>query len=74
MFSLGGYYRFKDSFIAAARFEYNNFSVGLSYDYVLSSLQKNANAGSAWEITLAFINPLKRGEIRRNYNKMPKFF
>jgi type IX secretion system PorP/SprF family membrane protein len=74
MFSLGAHYRFKDAIIASARFEYNNFSVGLSYDYVLSSLHQNANAGSAWEITLAFINPLKRGEIRRNYNKMPKFF
>jgi type IX secretion system PorP/SprF family membrane protein len=74
MFSLGGYYRFKDSFIGTARFEYNNVSVGLSYDYVVSSLQKNANAGSAWEITLTFLNPLRRGEIRRNYNKMPKYF
>ena len=74
MFSLGAYYRFKDAVIAMGRFEYNNFSVGLSYDYVLSSLHKNANAGSAWEITLSYINPLRRGEIRRNYNKLPKFF
>lgn len=74
MFSLGAYYRFADAAIIAARFEYNNLSIGLSYDYVLSSLHKNANAGSAYEITIAILNPLKRGEIRRNYNKMPKFF
>ncbi len=74
MFSLGAYYRFADAVIVAARFEYNNLSIGLSYDYTLSSLRKNANAGSAYEITIAILNPLKRGEIRRNYNKMPKFF
>ncbi|MEO8085501.1 MAG: PorP/SprF family type IX secretion system membrane protein [Bacteroidota bacterium] len=74
MFSLGAYYRFADAAIVSARFEYNNLSVGLSYDYVLSSLHKNANAGSAFEITISILNPLKRGEIRRNYNKMPKFF
>ncbi len=74
MFSLGAYYRFADAVIIAGRFEYNNFSVGLSYDYTLSSLHKNANAGSAYEITIAILNPLKRGEIRRNFNKMPKFF
>ena len=74
MFSLGAYYRFADAAIIAARFEYNNFSIGLSYDYVLSSLHRNANAGSAYEVTIAILNPLKRGEIRRNYNKLPKFF
>ena len=74
MFSLGAYYRFADAVVVAARLEFNNLSVGLSYDYVLSSLHKNANAGSAYEITIAILNPLKRGEIRRNYNKMPKFF
>lgn len=73
-FTLGAYYRFADAAIVMARFEYNNLSIGLSYDYTLSSLHKNANAGSAYEVTIAILNPLKRGEMRRNYNKMPKFF
>jgi type IX secretion system PorP/SprF family membrane protein len=73
-FALGAYYRFRDAAILSARFEYNNFSIGLSYDYCLSSLHKNANAGSAYEVTIAILNPLRRGEMRRNYNKMPKFF
>ncbi len=74
MFTVGGYYRFADAIILAARFEYNYLSVGVSYDYVLSSLHRNAGAGSAYEITIALINPLKRGEVRHNYNKMPRFF
>ena len=74
MFSLGAHYRFQDAIILSGRFEYNNVSVGLSYDYVLSSLHKNANAGSAYEVTLTYVTPLKRGERRRNYNKLPKFF
>ncbi len=37
--SFGGYYRTMDAVILAAKFEYNNCSLGFSYDVNLSKLK-----------------------------------
>lgn len=56
-FSIGGYYRLQDAFIAVAKFEYANYSIGLSYDVNLSKLKTVSKARGGFEISLRFISP-----------------
>ena len=74
LYSFGLYYRAQDAIIAAATFDYNNFSLGFSYDITVSSLKKYGGSGNAIEITLAIFNPIKKGERSRNSSKAPKFY
>lgn len=61
-FSLGGYYRMEDAFIAVAKFEYSNYSIGFSYDVNLSKLRTVSKARGGFEISLRFISPSAFGK------------
>lgn len=61
-FSIGGYYRMKDAFIAVAKFEYSNYAIGLSYDVNLSKLKTVSKARGGFEISLRFISPAAFGK------------
>ncbi|MBI5218847.1 MAG: PorP/SprF family type IX secretion system membrane protein [Bacteroidia bacterium] len=55
--SLGGYYRFKDAFIASILFESKNFSIGFSYDINVSDLKLATNKNGGMEVTLRYTTP-----------------
>lgn len=61
-FSLGGYYRVEDAFIAVAKFEYSNYAIGFSYDVNLSKLRTVSKARGGFEISLRFISPSAFGK------------
>lgn len=61
-FSIGGYYRVKDAFIAVAKFEYSNYAIGFSYDVNLSKLKTVSKAKGGFEISLRFISPSAFGK------------
>ncbi len=61
-FSVGGYYRMKDAFIAVAKFEYSNYAIGLSYDVNLSKLRTVSKTRGGFEISLRFISPSAFGK------------
>jgi type IX secretion system PorP/SprF family membrane protein len=65
-FSLGGYYRMKDAFIACAKFEYSNYAIGFSYDINLSKLKTVTDARGGFEISLRFISPGAFSGTRRS--------
>lgn len=56
-FSVGGFYRMKDAFIAVAKFEYSNYAIGLSYDVNVSQLKIVSKTRGGFEISLRFISP-----------------
>ncbi|MFL5764783.1 MAG: PorP/SprF family type IX secretion system membrane protein [Bacteroidia bacterium] len=56
-FSIGGYYRVEDAFIAVAKFEYSNYAIGFSYDVNLSKLRTVSKTRGGFEISLHFISP-----------------
>lgn len=72
-FYLGGFYRVNDAGIFAARFEYNTVGLGVSYDFNTSNLSTLAGSANAFEINLSYVSYVKRGQKRKNFNKMPKF-
>lgn len=72
-FLIGGFYRYKDAAILAARFEYNTVGLGISYDLNTSNLSNLAGSASAFEINLSYVMYVKRGERAKNFNKMPRF-
>lgn len=53
--SLGGFYRVKDAFIAAASLEYRSFTVGLSYDVNTSKLTEATNNRGGFEVSIIYI-------------------
>lgn len=57
-FFLGGWYRFGDAAIALARFDYRNISVGVSYDFNLSSLKLVSSGQGGIELSVSTIFPL----------------
>lgn len=61
-FSIGGYYRMQDAFIAVAKFEYSNYAIGFSYDVNLSKLKTVSKARGGFEISLRFISPSAFGK------------
>jgi type IX secretion system PorP/SprF family membrane protein len=56
-FSLGGFYRNKDAFIAVAQIEYAQYAIGFSYDINTSKLNKVSTFRGGPEITLRFVTP-----------------
>ncbi|MBS1634744.1 MAG: PorP/SprF family type IX secretion system membrane protein [Bacteroidetes bacterium] len=50
--SVGGYYRAKDAFIAVAKFDFNTYAIGFSYDVNLSKLRTVSSTRGGFEITL----------------------
>lgn len=56
-FGLGGYYRFADAFVIATRYEFSNYSIGLSYDVNMSNLKTASRSKGGFEISLRFMNP-----------------
>jgi type IX secretion system PorP/SprF family membrane protein len=72
-FYLGGFYRWADAAIVSARFEYNTFGLGISYDFNTSSLSNLAGSSNAFEVTLSYVAYVKKGARARNYYKMPRF-
>jgi len=56
-FSLGGYYRYTDAFIVATRYEFSNYSIGMSYDVNLSDLKTASKSRGGFEISLRFMTP-----------------
>jgi type IX secretion system PorP/SprF family membrane protein len=73
-FSGGAFYRWKDSFIVMARFEFNTVALGLSYDVNNSSLSNLAGSSNAFEVNFTFVSYVKRGNRSKNVNRMPRFF
>ncbi|MBL7893608.1 MAG: PorP/SprF family type IX secretion system membrane protein [Bacteroidia bacterium] len=63
-FSLGGYYRTMDAFIATAKFEFSNYAIGFSYDVNLSKLRTITSTKGGFEISLRFIAPAAFGTSR----------
>ncbi len=53
--SLGGFYRLKDAFIAVASMDYQNFTVGISYDINTSALTAATNNRGGFEISVIYI-------------------
>lgn len=72
-FLLGGFYRWDDAFAVSARFEYNMFGLGLSYDFNTSYLSSLTSA-NAFEINLSYVAYVKRGQRIKHYSKTPRFF
>lgn len=63
-FSLGGYYRTMDAFIATAKLEFSNYAIGFSYDVNLSKLRTVTSTRGGFEISLRFISPGAFGNSR----------
>lgn len=70
----GAFYRYKDSFIINARFEFNTLSMGVSYDVNTSSLSNLAGSANAFEVNLTFVSYVKRGNRTKNFSPLPRFF
>ena len=73
-FSFGAWYRLEDAFILATRFEFNDFGLGISYDFTTSELGSLLGSGGGPEFTLSYVMSEKRGQRTKHFNKMPKFF
>lgn len=56
-FALGGYYRYADAFVIATRYEFSNYSIGMSYDVNMSNLKTASRAKGGFEISLRFQSP-----------------
>jgi len=63
---IGGiWYRFKDAFIPYLGYQYNNFKVGFSYDYTVSSVKTSAQIRNGYEVTLQ-IKAADKRELKTN--------
>ncbi|MCX6294753.1 MAG: PorP/SprF family type IX secretion system membrane protein [Bacteroidetes bacterium] len=67
--SIGGYERVQDAFIAAFKFEYSNYAIGLSYDMNLSKLKTVTKTRGGFEISLRFIAPGAFGKSATSKSK-----
>ncbi len=52
--NFGMWYRLKDAIIPYVGYHYNNFQVGLSYDYTISSLKTASQVKNGYELTLIY--------------------
>jgi type IX secretion system PorP/SprF family membrane protein len=77
-FQFGGYLRLSnhfensmtaDAFILNTRFDYNDFSIGFSYDINVSSLRPASNSNGAFEFALIYkiCGPQRRGVYCPNF-------
>jgi len=67
--SIGTFYRFRDAFIPSVTFEFDHYSIGMSFDYNLSQLRAASNGNGGFEISLKFRTPnpyLWRGNKSRS--------
>jgi len=55
--SLGGFYRWKDSFILAGGVEFQGYAIGISYDINTSSLKEATNYKGGLEFSIRYIPP-----------------
>lgn len=60
--SFGAYYRFKDALIGLVKYEFSNYSVGLSYDVNISKLSVASKARGGFEVSLRFYTPSMFGK------------
>lgn len=67
--SVGGYYRNKDAFVAAALFEFSSYGIGVSYDFNVSGLKTVSKSRGGLEITLRFLNPAPFIYSQASFNK-----
>jgi len=67
--SLGGYYRNKDAFVAAALFEFSSYGIGVSYDINVSGLKTVSKSRGGLEITFRFLNPAPFIYSQASFNK-----
>lgn len=72
-FYVGGFYRWNDAAVIAAKFEYNTIGVGLSYDINTSYLSSLTSA-HAFEVSISYVSYVKRGKKIKHYSKTPRFF
>lgn len=56
-FGLGGYFRVKDAFVVATRYEFSNWAIGMSYDVNVSNLKTVSNARGGFEVSLRYMSP-----------------
>ncbi|MCX7955114.1 MAG: type IX secretion system membrane protein PorP/SprF, partial [Bacteroidales bacterium] len=56
--TIGGYYRVGDALVLLTQLDWDQFSLGLSYDVNLSDLTKATNSFGAFEVTVKFV-PIK---------------
>ncbi len=70
----GALYRLDDAIIIAARGEYTDFGLGISYDFTTSELATLAGSAGGFEVTFSYIMGVRRGQRNKHFNKMPKFF
>lgn len=73
-FNLGAWIRLSDALIIASRFEYNDWGLGISYDFTTSELGSLLGAGGGPEFTLSYVMSVQKGQRSKNINKTPKFF
>ncbi len=73
-FSYGAWLRLGDAFILATRLEYNEFGLGISYDFTTSDFSSLTGSSGGPEFTLSYVAGIKRGQRSKHFNKMPKFF
>jgi len=66
--SLGGFYRWKDSFIIAGGVEFQGYSLGISYDLNTSSLKEATKLKGGLEFSLRYTPP----PVSKFYGKTPR--
>jgi type IX secretion system PorP/SprF family membrane protein len=55
--ALGAYYRYNDAIALVTRYEFSNYSIGLSYDVNVSNFRTASKTKGGLEISLRFISP-----------------
>ena len=55
--NLGLFYRWGDSFIPSVTFEFDHYSIGLSYDVTTSQLRNVSNGAGGFEVSVKFRTP-----------------
>jgi type IX secretion system PorP/SprF family membrane protein len=70
----GGFFRVGDALIPTFRFEYKDFTVGVSYDVNVSSLKAASNLRGGLEITLFKSGILHEPNFEKSRTLCPQFF
>jgi type IX secretion system PorP/SprF family membrane protein len=63
----GVWYRYKDALIPYLGYRYNNFQVGLSYDYTISAVKTASQIKNGFELTLVY----KAADVRELKTHIP---
>ena len=70
--SIGGYYRLKDAFVFVVGVGFMNFSMGISYDINLSSLNTASNYKGGLELSLIYEGCIEKS-VRTFKHQCPKW-